>query len=59
MMDEQRIRRFDIWIVTNGKSDKHLALSESEAREFERIYNQLTDDPARKVHVEHKMARIE
>ena len=59
MSNKGRIRRFDIWIVTNGTSDKHITLTAGQAQAFAKIYNQHVFDPSRRVRVERKRATVE
>ncbi len=44
--------RVEIWIVTNGRDEKHVALSESQAVAFAQRYNEHISNDQERVRVE-------
>lgn len=59
MTQAGRIRRFEIWIVTDGKNDRHIALERSGADAFAKRYNVHIGDESSRVYVEHKTATVD
>lgn len=56
MSPQSRKRRFEIWIVTDGRKEKQICLAESQAAAFAKRYNEHIDHESQRVRIQRVMA---
>jgi hypothetical protein len=59
MKKDGGVERFRVWVVTDGRTTKYLAMRESQAVAFARSYNELVGDETERLRVEERSAVLQ